>query len=60
MGVWFLGASIGNFMAGLMAGFYTSVSPPTLFGRVSLLPIAAGVVMLLFSRKLTRLMHGIR
>ncbi len=59
MGVWFLGASIGNFMAGLMAGFYASMPLPTLFGRVGLLPIGAGLLMLIFVRRLTRMMHGV-
>jgi proton-dependent oligopeptide transporter, POT family len=58
MGVWFLGASIGNFMAGQMATFYESMPLEQLFGVVSLLPIAAGVVMLVFSTRLTRMTGG--
>lgn len=60
MGVWFLGASIGNFMAGQMAAFYESMPLERLFGAVSVLPIAAGVLMLLFSKRLTRMMGGVR
>ena len=56
MGVWFLGASIGNFMAGQMATFYESMPLERLFGAVSVLPIVAGVVMLLFSKRLTGMM----
>ncbi len=58
MGIWFLGASVGNFMAGQMASFYESIPLPTLFARVSILPIAAGVVMLLCARTFTKMMAG--
>jgi POT family proton-dependent oligopeptide transporter len=56
MGVWFLGASVGNFLAGAMAGMYESMPLDTLFWRVSLLPIAAGLVLLVFSKKFTAMM----
>ncbi len=58
MGVWFLGASVGNFLAGQMASFYESMPLERLFGMVSVLPIAAGVLMLLFSKRLSRMMAG--
>ena len=60
MGVWFLGASIGNFMAGQLAAFYESMPLSQLFGAVSVLPIVAGLLMLAFARPLTRLMNGVR
>ena len=60
MGVWFLGASIGNFMAGQLATFYESMPLERLFGAVSVMPIAAGFLMLIFSKKLTRMMGGVR
>jgi len=56
MGVWFLGASIGNFLAGQMAGFYEQMPLARLLGTVSLLPIGAGIVLLLVSRRFTRMM----
>ena len=60
MGVWFLGASVGNFLAGTMAGMYESMPLDTLFWRVSLLPIAAGLVMLVFSKKFTSMMGAVK
>lgn len=60
MGVWFLGASVGNFLAGAMAGMYESMPLETLFWRVSLLPIAAGMVMIVFSKKFTTMMGGVK
>jgi len=60
MGVWFLGASVGNFLAGTMAGLYQSLPLETLFWRVSLWPIAAGAVMFVFSKRFTKMMGGVR
>jgi POT family proton-dependent oligopeptide transporter len=49
MGVWFLAASLGNFIAGRLAGFYESMPLPRLFGSVALLGIVAGLVMFALS-----------
>jgi hypothetical protein len=35
MGVWFLATSVGNLIAGRVAGFYTSFSLTQLFGAVT-------------------------
>jgi POT family proton-dependent oligopeptide transporter len=59
MGIWFLGASIGNFLAGQAASFYESLPMPTLLTAVSILPMAVGVIMLVFRKKLTALQGGI-
>ncbi|MSO96871.1 MAG: MFS transporter [Rhodospirillaceae bacterium] len=60
MGVWFLGASVGNFMAGQMATFYESMPLTQLFGVVSILPVAAGIVMLLLAKRMTAMMGGVK
>jgi POT family proton-dependent oligopeptide transporter len=60
MGIWFLGASIGNFLGGQAASFYETLPLPTLLIAVSVLPIAVGVAMLIFRRKLTELQGGIQ
>ena len=60
MGVWYLGSSVGNYIAGRLAGFYEEMPLYELFGAVSVLPIAAGIVMLLLSRKFTKMMHGVK
>ena len=60
MGVWFLGASVGNYMGGEMAGLYASMPLQNLFGVVGLFGIVAGVIMLVFSGKLTKMMHGVK
>jgi proton-dependent oligopeptide transporter, POT family len=60
MGIWFLGASIGNFLGGQAASYYERLPLPTLLTLVAALPIIAGLAMLLFRKQLTRLQGGIR
>jgi proton-dependent oligopeptide transporter, POT family len=60
MGVWYLGSSVGNYIAGQLAGFYEQMPLSALFGAVSVLPIAAGIVMLLLSKKFAAMMHGVK
>ena len=48
MGVWFLGASVGNFIGGRLAGFYEVMPLASLFGAVAAFgiarrPLAAGL-----------------
>ena len=58
MGVWFLGASIGNFLGGQAASLYEAMPLATLLGAVAALPIVAGVLMLAFRRPLAAMMKG--
>jgi POT family proton-dependent oligopeptide transporter len=57
MGVWFLGSSVGNYLGGRMGGLYESLPLEALFQRVGLFAVAAGILMLAFSKRLARLMH---
>jgi POT family proton-dependent oligopeptide transporter len=60
MGVWFLAASVGNYLGGQMASLYEALPLDRLLGTVGLFGIAMGVVMWLFAKPLTRLMGGVR
>ena len=60
MGVWFLGASVGNYIGGNMAGFYETWPLPSLFTAVGTFGVAAGVVMLLLAKPIKRLMGEVR
>ena len=55
MGVWFLGASVGNYVGGRVAGFYESLPLPNLFGYTAAFAIVAGVLMLIFAKPLNRM-----
>jgi POT family proton-dependent oligopeptide transporter len=58
MGVWFLGSSVGNYIGGRVASLYETLPLPTLFGAVATFGIAAGLLMLLIARPVTRLTDG--
>ncbi len=56
MGVWFLATSVGNFIAGRLAGFYEQMPLPTLFTTIALFGIVAGFLLLLLSPSVKRMM----
>jgi POT family proton-dependent oligopeptide transporter len=60
MGTWFVGAALGNLIAGLVAGFIEDMPQDQLFTTVALIVIGAGVVFLLFSRPIGKLTHGVK
>jgi POT family proton-dependent oligopeptide transporter len=60
MGVWFLSISVGNFFAGRMASFYESMPLDRLVGYAGGLGVAVGLVLLLISRPVTKLMGGVK
>jgi len=59
MGIWFLSISLGDLIAGRAAGFYASMSLPTLFGTVAAVGIGAAVVLALIARPVTKMMGGV-
>ena len=63
MGVWFLGSSLGKLMAGLIAGGFDPANVAAMPGRylnIVLYACGVGVVLLLLSRPITRLMGGVK
>jgi POT family proton-dependent oligopeptide transporter len=63
MGIWFLATSLGNLLAGLLAGEFNPDSIqrwPALYLKCVILPAAAGTVLLLLSRPIKRLMTGVK
>ena len=59
MGVWFLAASVGNYVGGRAAGFYDRLTPLWLFGLFVLLTFAAAAVLALLVRPIRRMMGGV-
>jgi POT family proton-dependent oligopeptide transporter len=59
MGVWFLAASVGNYVGGRAAGFYESLEPYKLFGLFVVLTFAAGAVLAILIRPIRRMMGGV-
>jgi POT family proton-dependent oligopeptide transporter len=60
MGVWFLGASVGNFIGGRLASFYESWPLPNLFGVVAAFGIVFGILLLALSRPIKTWMGGVK
>jgi POT family proton-dependent oligopeptide transporter len=59
MGVWFLGAAVGNYVGGRIGGLYETLPLPSLLGRVGLFAMVCGALMLAFSPMLKRMMTGV-
>jgi POT family proton-dependent oligopeptide transporter len=57
MGVWFLATSVGNKVAGTVAGLYESFTLPTLFTAVTATALFAAVVMALLVKPIKRMME---
>jgi proton-dependent oligopeptide transporter, POT family len=63
MGIWFLATSLGNLLAGLLAGEFNPDSIqhwPLLYVKIVILPAAAGILLILIARPLKRLMAGVK
>lgn len=62
MGVWFLGAALGNLIAGLIAGEFRDDAIgdfPALYLQIVLTSVGAGVLFLVFVRPIRRLMGDV-
>ncbi|HEV7672163.1 MAG TPA: peptide MFS transporter [Thermoanaerobaculia bacterium] len=59
MGIWFMSISLGNLIAGLVAGRFQSLPLPQLFGNVVINCVIAGVILALLIRPIRRLMSGV-
>jgi POT family proton-dependent oligopeptide transporter len=60
MGVWFMGAALGNLIAGVAAGYIEELSYPSLFSAVAWFSLAGGVLFLVLTPVINRLAHGVR
>ncbi len=56
MGVWFVGAALGNLFAGLVAGQLESLAPVSLFRTVAMIIGGAGILALIASPGIKKLM----
>lgn len=58
MGTWFMGAALGNLIAGLIGGQFETFPLPTLFAAVAAVAGVAGFLFLIFSGPINRLIGG--
>jgi len=59
MGTFFMGNALGNLMAGLVAGSFSTMPLPKLFGTVAWALGGAGILLILFSRPLRGLIGAL-
>ena len=62
MGIWFLATALGNLIAGLMAGRFNPESlddMPGLFLQIVLIAVGSGLLMLVFTKPIKRLMGNV-
>ncbi len=59
MGVWFMSISLGNVMAGLVAGQFEKLPLPQLFGAVFATTAGAGLILALLIKPIRKLMGGV-
>lgn len=59
MGIWFVAAALGNLMAGLVAGQLESLAPSGLFQSVALIVGGGGIIALLASPGVRKLMGDV-
>ena len=60
MGVWFVGAALGNLFAGLVAGRLENLPPAPLFQSVAITVGVVGVIGVVFSPAVKKLMGGVK
>ena len=68
MGTWFMGAAIGNLVAGLVTQYLPQTETieeamqngVQLFGMVALIAMGAGVLFFVFSGPIKKMQHGVR
>jgi POT family proton-dependent oligopeptide transporter len=59
MGIWFMGAALGNLIAGLVAGQMETLPLTQLFGTVAAIVIGSGILFVLFKGPIHRLTEGV-
>lgn len=60
MGIWFVGAALGNLFAGLMAGTLDPDQPSALFGTVAMSMGIVGIIGVLASPVVKKMMRGVK
>jgi len=59
MGVWMLSSFAANIIGGYIAAYVEKLGAATIFSSIAIFVIALGVIMIILSKKLSKMMHGI-
>lgn len=60
MGVWMLSSFVANIIGGFIASYVEKLGAGTIFVSIASFVILLGVLMLLLSRNLSKMMHGVK
>jgi POT family proton-dependent oligopeptide transporter len=60
MGVWMLSSFAANIIGGFIAAYVEELGAATIFSSIAIFVIALGVLMILVSKRLSNMMHGVR
>jgi POT family proton-dependent oligopeptide transporter len=60
MGVWMLSSAFANWIGGFVASYVEELGAVTIFYSIAIFVIALGGLMLLMSKKLSAMMHGVK
>ena len=60
MGVWMLSSFAANIIGGFVAAYVEKLGAATIFVSIAAFVIALGILMLLLSRRLSKMMHGVK
>ena len=60
MGTWFMGAALGNLIAGLVAGYIEAMPLTQLFGTVATIVAVSGLLFLVLAKPFNRLAVGVK
>jgi POT family proton-dependent oligopeptide transporter len=60
MGVWMLSSFAANIIGGFVAAYVERLGAATIFVSIAVFVIALGILMLLLSRQLSKMMHGVK
>jgi POT family proton-dependent oligopeptide transporter len=59
MGVWMLSTFVANIIGGFIAAYVEKMGAATIFSSIALFVILLGVIMLIVSKRLSKMMHGV-
>jgi POT family proton-dependent oligopeptide transporter len=60
MGVWLLSSFVANIMGGYIAMYVEKLGAATIFFSIAAFVISLGVLMLLLTSRLSKMMHGVK
>ncbi|NTW34134.1 MAG: peptide MFS transporter, partial [Bacteroidetes bacterium] len=58
MGIWFLSSAVANLLSGIFVSFVEKLGPMTIFAGIAIFISSLGIIVILISKWLVKMMHG--